>query len=41
MCVEIPTIENADAFVDRLVRAGIVERNELVDLDRSRAIPRR
>lgn len=28
---DIPTFENADVFVEHLVRAGIVERNDLVD----------
>jgi hypothetical protein len=28
---EIPTLENADVFVEHLVRSGIVERNDLVD----------
>jgi methylphosphotriester-DNA--protein-cysteine methyltransferase len=27
---EIPTLENADVFVDHLVRAGIVESNDIV-----------
>lgn len=28
---EIPTLENADVFVEHLVRSGIIERNDLVD----------
>jgi hypothetical protein len=28
---EIPTLENADVFVEHLIRSGIIERNDLVD----------